>query len=283
MKVRKRARAMRKDNLPRFANPPVVETILGVQFDEIPNLTSAHFGWYWREYLDKSWGRTQEAPPLPDQFENFGDQSRKFPFPNLTAKIATSFPARIQFINEYDDRVIQIQNTRFLYNWRKRESVYPTFQGLYPDFLSQLSSFRNFLKAASLADLTPNQWEVTYVNHIESGVLWMTPDDWHSVLPGIIPPPRTVANTKLEREFGEITFEVVQERGRLHVQLASGRSTESGRDMLALSLTARGPIKVGDPALSLESGIELGHNVLVETFVGMASDKVLSLWGKRDS
>ena len=51
MKARKSLRAMQNSGLPTFDNPPVIETVIGVQFDQIPNLTSAHFGWYWREFL----------------------------------------------------------------------------------------------------------------------------------------------------------------------------------------------------------------------------------------
>jgi uncharacterized protein (TIGR04255 family) len=284
MIARKSSTAMRKDNLPSFSNPPLIETILGVQFDEIPNLTSAHFGWYWREFLDNAWVRTQETPALTDQFETFGESSRRFPFPHISAKILTSIPlTRMQFINDKDDRVIQIQNTRFLYNWRKRESVYPRFHDLYPEFEAHLSRFREFLAAASLEDIAPNQWEVTYINHIERGELWETPEDWHRILPGLIPPPRSMPGTKLEREAGEISFQVLPERGRLHVQISSGRSNDDGSELLALHLTARGPVTRDDPTFSLQAGIELGHRVLVEAFASIASDSALKFWGKRNS
>jgi uncharacterized protein (TIGR04255 family) len=283
MKVTKSARAMRKDNFPSFERPPLVETVIGVQFDQIPNLTSAHLGWYWREFLDKSWVRTLETVPLQDQFENFGEQSRRLPFPSLTAKMLSSLPSpRIQFMNESDDRVIQIQSTRFLYNWRKRETVYPRFKDLYPEFIGELNRFREFLKSASLGDAGFNQWEITYVNHIEKGETWNTPDDWHKILPGLFPAPRKSSGIRLERESGEISFEVTPERGRLHIQIVSGKSLESGDEILELNLTARGPIVRNNPTLGLDSGIELGHRVLVEAFAGMASETALKAWGKKD-
>lgn len=54
-----------RDDLPNFDNPPVIETILGVQFAQIPNLTSAHFGWYWREFWGESWVRRAVGGSLP--------------------------------------------------------------------------------------------------------------------------------------------------------------------------------------------------------------------------
>ena len=41
MKARKSAKAMPNDNLPSFDNPPLIETVIGVQFDQIATLTRA--------------------------------------------------------------------------------------------------------------------------------------------------------------------------------------------------------------------------------------------------
>jgi uncharacterized protein (TIGR04255 family) len=283
MKATKSTKAMTKDNLPSFDHPPLIETVMGVQFDEIPSFTSAHLGWYWREFLGKHWTRTQETMPLVDQFESFGEQSR-LPFPTIRTTMRPSMPGpRVQFVNEADDRVIQIQSTRFLYNWRKREAIYPRFKDLYPEFTTELRHFREFLRSASLGDVSLNQWEITYVNHIEKGQAWNTADDWHKILPGLFPAPRKFSNTKLERESAEMTFEVIPERGRLHVRTSTGRSQENGNELLELHLTARGPIVPSNPTFSLDSGLELGHRVLVETFAGMASESAQRAWGKKNS
>ena len=150
-----------------------------------------HFGWYWKEFLDKSWVRTQETVALQDQLETFGDQARRFPFPSLSAVLTSTLPPqRTQFINEADDRVIQVQNTRFIYNWRKRESRYPRFKDIYPEFMGNLKRFREFLRSESLGDVRFNQWEITYINHIEKGGIWKSPEDWHEILPRCFRLPR---------------------------------------------------------------------------------------------
>ena len=112
-----------------FSSPPIV------------GFTSGHFGWYWREFLGPDWVKTAEVPPLVDQFESFGERAWKLPIAKL--KLMDSMPAdRLQIINSEDDHVIQIQNTRFLYNWRKRGSTYPRFKILFPEFTSSLDGFR---------------------------------------------------------------------------------------------------------------------------------------------
>ena len=43
----------RPSDLPDFSSPPVVETVLSVQFDRLKAAHSAHFGLYWREVLSR--------------------------------------------------------------------------------------------------------------------------------------------------------------------------------------------------------------------------------------
>jgi len=37
------------ETLPTFENPPVVETVMSVQFDPLSKLTDAHLGGFWFE------------------------------------------------------------------------------------------------------------------------------------------------------------------------------------------------------------------------------------------
>jgi uncharacterized protein (TIGR04255 family) len=272
---------MQGTELPIFDNPPVIETVLGAQFDPIPEFTVAHFGWYWREYLDKTWSKTNSEPGLADQFERFGASDT--PLHQFTAIIGALRPERVQFINADDDRVIQLQKSRFIYNWRRRAGSYPTFGSLYPEFNDRFGRFRDFLREAGLSDLSLNQWEVTYINYLPKGDLWETPEDWHRILPGLIPAPRNADESTLESESGELHFEIVPHRGRLHVSIGHGRSHAGGEELLAVHLTARGPVTPSKPGWDLGAGLELGHRVLVQTFANLASDSALRHWGMRRS
>lgn len=55
------ANAMNRRGLPKYANPPVVETVLGVQFPELRGFKSVHFGLYWE--ADRSMGLTNIQHP----------------------------------------------------------------------------------------------------------------------------------------------------------------------------------------------------------------------------
>lgn len=268
----------RQNVAPVFDHPPVIEAVLGVQFAPIPGVTSGHFGWFWKNFLDPSWVKALEATSLADQFEIFGEQEGwKLPLLPLTPAPAV----RLQIINAEDDRVIQVQNTRFIYNWRRRDSLYPSFEKLYPAFSAQFEGFRGFLRAAGLDDVSPNQWEVTYINHLPKGGLWETPEDWHEVLPGLYPPPGPPDGVRFESGSVEWHFEIAPRRGRLHVSGQHGRLQGNGGEVLGLQLTARGPVDQDKPDWGLGPGLELGHRASVRTFTGLASEAALKHWGIR--
>ena len=73
--------------------------------------------------------------------------------------------------------MIQIQNSRFAYNWKHHpgsEKAYPGYEVLLPEFEDGLNKFTAFAAEADLGRLDLNQWEVIYVNHIPKGDLWQT-------------------------------------------------------------------------------------------------------------
>jgi len=267
----------RPNELPDFENPPVIETVLGVQFAPIPGLTVAHFGWYWKSFLDQSWTNVVEAPPILEQFERFGQkQTWNFTLPQI--KLVAENPIRLQIISDTDERVIQLQNTRYLYNWRRKDSGYPRFKTIYPEFMAKLQGFRGFLRAAGLEDILPNQWEITYINHIPKHGLWESPNDWHKVFPGLYLPPNQHELVRLESMSGEWHYEIVPQRGRLHVSGQHGKKPESGEELCILQLTSRGPIEQDEPGCGLDSGLELGHRALVQAFVDLSSDAAHRHW-----
>ena len=71
--------SMADSSLPAFRKPPVVETVLGVQFDPIPGFSNAHLGAFWKRLLAHEnsgsageWRTLTDAPPIEPTFERFG-------------------------------------------------------------------------------------------------------------------------------------------------------------------------------------------------------------------
>ena len=60
----------RPEHLPDFDDPPVVETVLSVQFEPLPLVQAAHLGLLWNEYR-AAFPKTDERPALEPVIELF--------------------------------------------------------------------------------------------------------------------------------------------------------------------------------------------------------------------
>jgi len=177
--------------------------------------------------------------------------------------------------------VIQVQNTRYVCNWRKRSVEYPSFGTLFPEFRSAFDGFCCFARASSFPSPTPNQWEITYINHLERGEMWTTLDDWKTIVPGFFIPRGNEGPLSFDEFSGAWQLVIGDNLGRLHVVLNHGKlSTETlGPEVLSLMFTARGPI---DPTRGLDvaTGLQLGHKTIVRTFTEITSDAAHKAWDR---
>ena len=262
------------EGLPEFKAPPVIETVLSAQFVRLANFSTASVGWFWKQYLSAEWARAKDAPRIEDQFERFDEKSRVItPF---IFRQSQEMESRVQLIRADNERMIQIQNTRFILNWRKEQGHYPTYKVLLPEFRGLFTKFQTFTQDAGLGEISLNQWEVTYVNHIPKGELWNSPSDWERILPGLYT-PAAWSQVNLETFGGNWRFSLAGERGRLYIAVQHGRLDPNGPDTLVLQFTARGFVDT-ERNWSLESGFELGHEHVVRTFASITSKQAQSSW-----
>jgi uncharacterized protein (TIGR04255 family) len=264
---------------PTFRKPPVVETVIGVQFVPLSGWTNGHPGWFWKRYLGDEWKTAADTQPLPDQFERFGDQRQWAP-PGVQLFFGPAGrPARVQITTATGDRMIQVQPNRFHYNWQKREGVYPSYRTMKAEFDELFRQFWRFVQEAGLGEVSPNQWELTYVDHIPRGPLWETPADWHKVLPGLLNARAELGGCPMEGVAGEWTYVINPERGRLHVELRPGRlGGPDSPDGLVLQTTARGPVRQ-ESGWGLDAGLDLGHDTIIRAFLEMTSPEAQRAWG----
>jgi len=273
---------------PDYANPPVVETVLGVQFDRLPKLKNGHLGAFWGTLNQAEWPTIGDAPLLASQFEQFSNASR---WARAIQLQFTQDPScRIQIKNADANRMIQLQNSRLHFNWIKAEGgEYPRYGAVRREFVSVLEQFTSFVTSVQLGEFRPNQWEVTYVNQIPAGTVWGSPADWgfFSPLAGL-----PTLNGLIEGESfgGEWHFVIPNQRGRLHVnwqhgKAATGKDGElAGEDSIRLNLTARGPIQPNEPGGDeLLAGLDLGHETIVRTFSCLMSESANRYWGLKNA
>jgi uncharacterized protein (TIGR04255 family) len=217
-----------------------------------------------------------DAPRLPDQIERFGGP-RSWGIPQMKLQFQSSpAPERVQFVRANGDRMIQLQDTRFVYNWIRQLEEYPRHPTIRREFDNHRKRFVEFCGRASLGPVHNNQWEVTYVNHVPAGDLWSNPTEWHRVVPGLLKPVTAFDATHVESLSGEWRSILPDDRGRLHISIQSREI--KGTPTLVLHLTARGAV---DEANSLDSGLDLGRETIVRVFTEITSKEAHEYWGKK--
>jgi uncharacterized protein (TIGR04255 family) len=261
------------DTLPQFDEPPVVETVLGVQFPAV-ELTNALAGWYWKSALGPEWSNAREAPEIPDAAELFGAERQWMTSPSIKV-IPGITPSRLQIFRRDEERLIQVQNTRFIYNWKKAAGrPYPSYRALLPEFLQHFDQFAKFVQRESLGSVEPNQWEVAYVNHLHRGVLWTVLEDLHRTFPAFRPLVPSLPSDNFSGNWVSlISDDQSRKRGRLYVEMKRGKADSD--EIIRLQLTARGPATVD---FKLREGFDLGHATIVRSFAEMTSPEAHTHW-----
>lgn len=261
---------------PTFRNPPVVEFVLGVQFAPLVNLTAGHFGRLWN-LLGDDWERTEDAPLIPDQFEQFERPQwtqRGVSYSRVGARPPLG---RLILHHRKRDRLVQVQPTRFHLNWRKTGDSKPSYKKLIDEFAATFTAFQTFVESQRLGELAPNQWEITYIDAYPQGEYWQSPDDWSSFLPGLFGGSFQVPGITLEQRAAEWSYTIQPKLGRLHIAAQPGRWGDEPRDSLLVDITARGPID-GTKVATWRSGLDLGHTVAVESFLKMTDPGLQAKW-----
>ncbi len=266
--------------LPSFKVPPVVETALSVQFKPLPLMSNAHLGLFWREVRDE-YPTPRDAGPIEPQVEEFHAEAAKHTrLPKFQIRTVVP-PARLQMASRGEGHMmIQVQNGRLVYNWRCLDGgTYPSWDRVLPGFEDALARFQSFLQDEELGKLEPNQWEVTYVNHLLRGREWESPSDWGGLLPGLIGTASRLESVELETLSGNWHFVLPEKAGRLHVDIvhAFGGAEEDAKEFLVLQLTGRGKV-AAEEGTDLVSGLNIGHKAIVRTFATITGERAQAIW-----
>jgi len=130
-----------------------------------------------------------------------------------------------------------------------------------------------FAESENLGTIEPNQWDLTYVNHLVKGREWQSPKDWQEVLPGIIGSTDVVSSGVFEAIGMHLSFVLPRNSGRLHVELTHGSSIldDEAQEVLLLQFTARGGITDDQ---DYADGLGIGHQAIVRSFAEITGERV---------
>ena len=129
--------------LPSYGKPPVVEVAMSVQFRGLPRLNSAYLGLLWDRYR-KTYPKAEHHPPIAAVNEGFESPTASTP----GIIVEPTFPVpRCWFVNETGTRLIQVQQDRFILNWRKldTEEKYPRYSEIRENFEEEWARFEEFV------------------------------------------------------------------------------------------------------------------------------------------
>jgi uncharacterized protein (TIGR04255 family) len=269
-----------KHDLPDFDNPPVVETVLSAQFERLTALRSVHLGLFWQR-VRREFPNVEEHPALAPILEQAGEPVPQTVQLRFQPQEGLPLP-RLWLLNQGGSELMQIQNDRFVKNWRKSEAnaEYPHYTPVIkPAFERDFTEFQTFVADEKLGEIKVSQCEVTYVNHIIAGDGWSKRDEIEKIFTFCKLPFAESYPGRPEGLAYLARFPILGPNnewiGRLHVEVLPAISISDNKPMYALNLTARG---------MYGSGIEffdIGRRWIVKSFENLTTGHMHQIWRKK--
>lgn len=251
----------------RFDNPPVTETILGVEFESLKGWGVQYLGLLWARIRDR-YPKFEEHPGLISQ---------------LGLQQFVSFappPMRGWYIDETGTRVIQVQHDRLNYNWRKQdESEYPLYEQIQPEFRDGWTSFLEFLREQSIPVPKITQAAVTYINHITRGEGWNTLMDLSHVLRSLKMEEAPEGLTDPEFVVIGIGYKL-KSGNHVRFDVQPGQRVFDQKEVIQISVTVSGMPQSSETD-DILAWLDSAQQELVRSFVDFTTDEIQRTVWKR--
>ena len=250
----------------RFKKPPLNEIVFQVAFPEIQGFGPTHIGLFWSEFRD-TFPTIESAPRigLPGAF-------------NIRSGVLPD--NRVWLVHKDNSQVIQIQDDRFMFNWREtgESDSYPGFDVLYPMFKTFFAQFVKFLEVENFRPKILTGFELQYINHIYQGV-WDEWDDAGKVFPAFnwAGNPKKMPPAKGFRHF--VQCDRPNGLGELAVTIDSRTHKQSSEPLINFEIK----VTAHQRELELDSLDDIflpAHDELVDTLSSMTSHAVQKTWEK---
>jgi uncharacterized protein (TIGR04255 family) len=180
---------------------------------------------------------------------------------------------------------LQIQNSIFYYNWRKREATksYPRYKSIIRPFKSNLDKFAAFLERHDLGPIAPKEFELSYINQLFFDQSWGDEYDLSKIFPDI--KWRTTIKRFLplpNQRTWTTTFSLPNGNGDLQVRLNHGVRKSDNAPLVQLELKAHG-LSSGQPPYDIFKWYDLAHEWIVRGFADLTSKTAQEeLWQRDD-
>jgi uncharacterized protein (TIGR04255 family) len=257
--------------LPDYDRPPVVEVVLGVQLRPL-QLRAIDLGPL-RDIWKDRYPTVVEQPPLPPT--SMTDGNSVMPLINF----GPSPMMRHWWLSTDEERLLQVQQDRFILNWRRRNpsSAYPRYPELRALFEQHLGEFTRFVAAAQAGIVQVQLGEVTYINDLGLGgdppALDEALSAWGRVPPHHLGEPEDV-------RFAEVfPISDMPLDTKMYVSLDPQRRPDGTRTMI-LTLTVRGGVE-GNTAADALRFLDNARAHIVTSFSEITSESMQARWGRK--
>lgn len=273
MPTEKKTRTPSKKSLVDFDDPPVNEVVCGVGFRPLNQLIAPYIGLWWSEHR-KDFPNVRKANPILGYVE----------------REALSLFERTMLVSRDETQMIQLQPTRFYYNWIKAQEtqIYPRYSQVYKAFVDWLAKFIQFVATNDVGVIDQVEYNLTYVNIIPQGHGWNSFKDIHKVLPDICwkkTRKRRYVSEPADFNFRYI-FPIRDQPGRVTATIQRGIPKADQLPVLRLELAAQATVADGLPKHSEQSRaqwFEAAREAIVLGFLDLTDEHVqVKYWGRRD-
>jgi uncharacterized protein (TIGR04255 family) len=264
-----------------FSRPPICEVAYSFQFEPIELMHMGYLGLLWGEEFKSGYPKVEQDDPLQHEIERFGAAASTMP---KTLKFFTKLPVpRIRMISDDSCSLLQIQNDRFVFNWRNHSTIadveYPRFDSLKETFSREFAVFSNFLGRNSLGELNINQVEITNVNHIPANGM-----SFSEIFAGLECGVDISSDLKSE-SISFRTQHVIhldnKPIGRLYTVIEKAYLSSDSTEIFKLTFTARSNLKDATIVGALDI-LTLLRNKINQSFVCLTNGNMHEIWGKED-
>jgi uncharacterized protein (TIGR04255 family) len=269
----------RELNLPDFVRPPLIETAIALEFAPLTKFKIPHFGIYW-ERIRSEYPEFDVRPVIQTGLDEVP------PGTQINIEINNDPNAvRCWFMDATKSQLIQVQNNRFINNWRKLAEAdqYPRYKDkIRPRFKKEWARFREFVTETELGELSSVRGEMTYINHIDFDDGWENYKGISSLFPlwsgktsaGFLPAPTNVTFAA--------SYPIEGSKGSLAISLHPVIRLGDQKKILQLTLVARGRPD-SDSDEDILAWLDLAREWIVRGFADVTSPKLHAIWERKGS
>ncbi|MCU0548379.1 MAG: TIGR04255 family protein [Leptolyngbya sp. Prado105] len=246
----------------------MTEVICGITFNAA-EFSSVHFGLYWQTI--------QERFPLPP--------TDTYPIGEVPVLALTPKLRRVWFRSKDQHQFIQLQADKFLYNWRKSTATdqYTEFRDVYQGFQHEWRYFQKWwtdLAQQHFVDTPFNalevaQYELTYLNHIDSSMGWSSSEDTQKIFGFLAWDWSSFPLGHPKTQQINLEFAIPEHMGMLSLVITPGVRTDDNFPVLICELTARS----FDASQPFDQWFHFAHQSVVQSFVNLLQEDIKEAWG----